>query len=239
MRKITAASPPGSLNSPVRLSISLPRSSVSQLVTDFGRTHELSKSSHFHAQARAGKCGHHARRRAAARQHVLFRRHEGAVRPSSRRGNRKGAPAGCGSSQRAGQKQPQVRPGREFCERGPGQSAASAGAGAERFASPRTRNFPTRSGYSDQRTFPAGRRAHAGRSASRCCAAHRRSVAEPAGDHQSGAGREVRAKLCHGGARSLVSHDFGGWSDRPRPLSPGHLAQPLRCGRIQRQCSHF
>ena len=82
----------------------------------------------------AGERGRDARRRVAARQFVLLRSFEGPVRPSSRRGNREGAPIGCGSNQRAGQEQSQVGPGCEFCKRGPGQSAAPAGASAKRFA---------------------------------------------------------------------------------------------------------
>jgi len=84
----------GFLNSPSVFDKFAGGVAVSQLVTDFGRTHELSKSSHFHME-RNRECHHHARRRVAARQCVLLCRDESPVRSESRRGNCESAPTGC------------------------------------------------------------------------------------------------------------------------------------------------
>jgi hypothetical protein len=194
------------MNSPIILSTGSPTVSVSQLVTDFGRTHELVKSSNLHAQAQQENV-------TATRADVLLRVNQayfGVLKAqavlASCRGDRQIPPTGRRSSQRLAEEQSQVRPGRELCERGFGAGAAPADSSAERRASFLRRTFRRarlfRSADFHWRTSPC-----------RPLLRGRAPLLQEAFQNRpevirQGLRREIRAELCHGGARSLVSHDL-------------------------------
>ena len=228
----------GFLNSPSLFDKFAEGVSVSQLLTDFGRTHEFAKSSRFHAQAEQESV-------VTTRADVLLRVnlfYFGVLKAQSvlRVAEETVKARQLVADQVSALAKSSLKSGLDV-------SFANVDLARAQLLLVQAQNDLQSSyaqladalGYSDQRTFQLGRRTLAGRSRTRCCAAHRRSVSESAGDHQPRTGREVGAKLCHSGTRSLVSHDFGRRSDRPRPLSAGPFAQPLRRGWIQRQRSHF
>jgi hypothetical protein len=104
---------------------------VNQLISDFGRTHELARSSNLHAQAQQENVTTHTCGRALASGSGLFRGAEGEGSAPSCAGNREESATGGRSSERAREEPIEIDAGRELCKRESGASAASARSSAE------------------------------------------------------------------------------------------------------------
>ena len=121
----------GALNNPIIYDRYSNGVTVGQLVTDFGRTHELVKSSSLHAQAQKENV-------TTSRADVLInvdRAYYSVLRSQAvlkvAEETVKESPAGVGSNYCLGKEQAEVRIGRELCERGLGGSATPADSGAK------------------------------------------------------------------------------------------------------------
>ena len=90
----------GALNNPIIYDRLANGITVQQLVTDFGRTHELVKSSQLHAKAQEENVAT-TRADVARRRRRLLRRAESPGRAASRAGNRQGPPSRFRSNHRA------------------------------------------------------------------------------------------------------------------------------------------